>query len=936
MTFKDLLKKVNFIGRITNLEKSNAVQAASTRPYGEFSRFEATQKLPVPYYHQLRFLAKRNTSLRTILHILQDKILERDPEFIPAFVSKCMECGKEFENQTETCDCGGMTRDPDQGQLEHIKDFFKDCNDNDQSFKAVLHECEDNLNVLDDAFLLVLKEYHFDANNNLDYARIREILSADPEWFVFDMDDKMRQGREHWTCVEHRTISDEPGVCGECGKPLFPVWYIYDEGSKPMPYLKDEVIHQSRYSPSKTHGYPPVATVFEEAMIELNGNILLNDTYREQRPPKGILAIVTKNLPSLQKFWQKEMEQVQINPNHMPVMGIESDTGRGAATYTALLNSVADMDVLNVSERMRESISGLYRISPLYRGSTDGVGGLNSEDVQRAVTAEPVAAAHHGYHDSVFPKLLAMFGITDWLLEFPSPYPANDDADLDKRMKEVQIASQMHAMGFQVRLDEETSELIYSGESQAAQPEMGGFGGEDDDFGDEGGYQDELLLGKELQKGEKTYIDSPDDAPKGAKVQRGPKGGLFYEAAGGEQEQKKPSAVKNWETVDDVEELEGKPGMYFRVEAYGGAETKVGEMRSVIGADQIDTECASCGAKMDLSDLDAGCPECGAEASQDNKYAKMIDDFDLLPNEEGDYILPGLLAFENHSAAYEYAQNVPGGEIVAYHGDELYYGMQEPDTDWDEFLINPKTRFRDASETEMNKSDSNLWNILGRPLEKARKYIPDPSKAPKGVKVQRGKKGGYFYDAAPVRTSLKAQPEKIRTAVKDMYEAHLKESAERRVRRQGGDVADIIERNRSHGIGDEDAKMMAEELEEKHGIKVHPKTVRTFLEGEGTASKREPQRQTVSRKDVAEREQTISEQAKQIEDMGGKIETLTDDVKFYKDKYADLTQKNTEMELQIANLTAAVDALKTPMSGSETEGGREAAKPEPQKETTTP
>jgi len=121
-------------------------------------------------------------------------------------------------------------------------------------------------------------------------------------------------------------------------------------------------------------------------------------------------------------------------------------------------------------------------------------------------------------------------------------YPSNDNADLDKRMKEVQIATQMHSMGFQVRIDEETSELVYSGESQAPQPDMGGFGEDDegfDDFGDEGDYQDELLLGKSLQKG-KTYINSPDDAPKGAKVQRGPKGGYFYETSAVKPEKKEP------------------------------------------------------------------------------------------------------------------------------------------------------------------------------------------------------------------------------------------------------------------------------------------------------------------------------------------------------------------------------------------------------------
>ena len=293
-------------------------------------------------------------------------------------------------------------------------------------------------------------------------------------------------------------------------------------------------------------------------MIELNGNILLNDTYREQRPPKGILAIVTKNLASLQKFWEKEMDRVRVNPNHMPVMGIESDTGRGSAQYTALLNSVADMDVLNVSERMRESISGLYRISPMYRGSTEGVGGLNAEDIQRAVTAEPVAAAHQGYHEEVFPKLLDMFGITDWKLEFPSPYPANDDAELDKRMKETQIATMMHGMGFNIDLDDETGEFVYSGSSQPAQPGMEGSEEPDDVF------HDDLLLGKDLEKA-RRYIKNPRDAPPGAKVQRGKRGGYFYETTGTPSKKKKPPSEppKKEPAKIDKEDLTKRMGFYL-------------------------------------------------------------------------------------------------------------------------------------------------------------------------------------------------------------------------------------------------------------------------------------------------------------------------------------------------------------------------------------
>ena len=479
MQLPSFISNINIFRRVGQLEKSSRVSAVEGRAFSETDRFRLERQFPLPYYNEIRYLAKRNTSLRTIIHVLQDKVFERTPVFVPVFDKKCILCEKEYDAKENVCVCGGILREPAPEELTHIKEFFKNCNLNDQSFNTVLREFEDNLNIIDDGFLIVLKDYVFNTDNTgLLFEKVREILSITPEFMTFDLDDNLIQGNKHYTCVDHRQLINEPGICQECGKPLFPVYFTYGEGSSTvMPYLKGEVIHNSRYSPSKTYGYSPIATVFEEAMIELNGNKLLNDTYRQQRPPKGILAIVTRNLESLQKFWKNEMDQMRTNPNHMPVMGIESETGRGKAEYISLMNSVADMDVLNVSDKMRESISGLYRISPLYRGSTEGIGGLNAEDVQRAVTAEPVAAAQKGYHDEVFPKLLKMFGITDWKLEFPSPYPVDDDADLDKRIKETQIATQMHAMGFQVTVDE-NDEFVYSGESQQPEvpiPQYGGF-----------------------------------------------------------------------------------------------------------------------------------------------------------------------------------------------------------------------------------------------------------------------------------------------------------------------------------------------------------------------------------------------------------------------------------------------------------------------------
>jgi len=196
--------------------------------------------------------------------------------------------------------------------------------------------------------------------------------------------------------------------------------------------------------------------------------------------------------------------------------------------------------------------------------------------------------------------------------------------------------------------------------------------------------------------------------------------------------------------------------------------------------------------------------------------------------------------------------------------------------------------------------EARAWAILGRPLEKARKYISDPSQAPKGVKVQRGKKGGYYYEAEPVRTSLKTQPDEVKRAVKDMYDKGM------------------------------DAKAIADELESEHGVKVHPETVNRFLEREGISVR--PKRETVSRRDVEAQQKTIEEQAKQIEDMSSKLKALKSDVDFYKEKYTALDKENAAMKQEIANLRAMYEALKKPEGGATEETTPEEEKePEPSK-----
>ena len=86
-------------------------------------------------------------------------------------------------------------------------------------------------------------------------------------------------------------------------------------------------------------------------------------------------------------------------------------------------------------------------------------------------------------------------------------------------------------------------------------------GGEEPDEDD---FQDELLLGKELQKA-RRYIKNPHDAPPGVKVQRGKRGGYFYETTGTPSKKKKPPSEppKKEPAKIDKEDLTKRMGFYL-------------------------------------------------------------------------------------------------------------------------------------------------------------------------------------------------------------------------------------------------------------------------------------------------------------------------------------------------------------------------------------
>lgn len=416
-------------------------------------------------------------------------------EWAPKFKLKCRHCGTEFDSEEqETCDqCPNIPLSkPDPAQQQRFKPFQLTANKAQQTFLQMLEEVEFDLEDYDNAYIVLIKEYFSGPIATKAISRVVELMRGNPMLFRIVSDLSGRRGGRWWVCPipAHRpNISEEPGRCKDpmCNLPMEEVHYvelIHDGTAVINYYIPGEVIHFSKYNPSRLYGVSPVLTVWI-----LVRTLVLMDRYVEQLYEKGrlkgILGVTTKNTNALKTWWEETQARLRKDPHYLPLVGIESETGRGRFEFVSLMDSLQDLNYNETKRFIREQITALFGVSNIFLADTSTGGGLNNEGLQIAVTDRAVEDGQSVWHTNAFPKLLQALGIHDWDLKLRSSREIDEMADAQLEHQQAITAQVYQAMGYQVIKTEEGFET--EGEAFTVEAPQQGFGG----FGafDSGGSQ---------------------------------------------------------------------------------------------------------------------------------------------------------------------------------------------------------------------------------------------------------------------------------------------------------------------------------------------------------------------------------------------------------------------------------------------------------------
>ena len=429
---------------------------------------------PIVYH-----VADSSVILRTCITQLKNEIFRRGYEWAPKFAVKCKDCGKEHDQPVKQCaECNSTNLiKPNKDQKKYADSFMNHAyvNESEQMFIDVLKELEDDLNIMDDAYLVLVKEYFIDGNSNIRAHKIKQVYRADPVTMAIVCDDEGNKGGDTYTCIHHRevTTSDPHEKCPECGGDTYPVHYTNRAHGYQQNFIKGEVLHFSKYSPSRLYGTSPVITLWNHLTTLIAMENYINQAYTKARMPKGLLAVQTRNIESMKTFWRGVKEKMEQDAHFIPVMGIEAENGRGSVEWVKFMDSLKEMDYISVKEDLRDRVAAFYGVSKIFMADNSASGGLNNEGMQILVTNRAVEMAQNVWNKYVFPFIVEQFGITDWKLILPPSEEEDEIAVMRKREIEVNIAGQIKNLGFEVDMDENGKFIFSKPEPQKQEGEEG-------------------------------------------------------------------------------------------------------------------------------------------------------------------------------------------------------------------------------------------------------------------------------------------------------------------------------------------------------------------------------------------------------------------------------------------------------------------------------
>ena len=457
-------------------------------------------------------LADNIDALRIPVETLNREIFKNGFEIVEKWKFKCTNCGKEFQyeplitdlpddqpfqsnedNQDNSlpktsrrtankakqgvvtddvmCDGCGNTKllRPEPRNRKILEGLLNESiNSNEQSLEDVARQLERDLEVADNAYLLVLKNYWIDDSTGLiseKKTEIKEMLRVDPPQVAMIADSDGRIGyddkrNEIFVCprFEHRDQRLTENTCDRCGaqalKAIMEVNSVYSIGipqPKRVIYGEGEVIWKAgKYKPGLIYGYSPIYSVWSKAMSLTHMDEYIRKYFDKMRPPRGMLVIASRNYETFRKSWDMLEQKATEDPYMIHPLLVESEKGgKNMAQWIDFTGSLKELEFMALRKELRQIIGAIYGVLPLYYGEMPS--GWSQEGLQVTITNRAVTWSQDILRKAFLNKIAVLLGVNDWELRLKVGEETDKLRELQTQSTEIQNMAAMQGMGFEVK-----------------------------------------------------------------------------------------------------------------------------------------------------------------------------------------------------------------------------------------------------------------------------------------------------------------------------------------------------------------------------------------------------------------------------------------------------------------------------------------------------
>ena len=463
-------------------------------------------------------IAYQTTEIRAALLAIKRSVFKRGlGEWTPKFKRKCTICEKEYDDisQEECEDCylysikekwyydnnnipykvnepefvideetndvvHAPTREPDDSQKKIFENFAKSANIFNKTLFDTMKEFFEDILIADDGFLLLNKEYEIDMDTGeIINQEIYEVTRLHPALVEFDIDRKDGlPERSHWLCPLHRNqqVFTGPGRCNVtleeygriCNTILLPSMYRYYIRGRYRYYTRDEIIHKSYFSPSKTYGYSPVLTVLEKVLSLLGIDRWYYRYFYERKIPPGLIITYTDDPDSLRTEIDRIQTEMLDDPNKFPWIAASARTQRGRTDNVKLGYTFEEMDSISIRNEIRERVGNLWGVTPMHQGDPSGAGSFTRESAQTTMFDETIEAYQKIIDEGVLDIILEQLGITDWDLKLAKVDEKTEQEIIELGKLNIDNATGMQNLGYKAKLKKDSKYIDFDYEEMGA------------------------------------------------------------------------------------------------------------------------------------------------------------------------------------------------------------------------------------------------------------------------------------------------------------------------------------------------------------------------------------------------------------------------------------------------------------------------------------